>query len=201
MNMSTADRIDDPSPNPLRPIGRSWRRLRRRPPAMQVRTVLIVIAVVVGLILWLVLAPRVPGLARIGGAAVVRAAASVTPTPVSQASTSSRGVTAHAINVVFPVVAINSQAGQLGFAEDKEYNEQSYAIHLYVNQINAAGGINGRKINPIIVTFDPTQRRPRCARCASNGPRAPRPPSPWSTASGRGRGTTSSASPRKGTRR
>ena len=58
--------------------------------------------------------------------------------------------------MVFPVVAINSLAGKEGFAEDKEYNEQIPAIHLYVNQINKSGGINGRKINPIIVQFDPT---------------------------------------------
>ena len=58
--------------------------------------------------------------------------------------------------MVFPVVAINSLAGKEGFAEDKEYNEQLPAIHLYVNEINKAGGINGRKINPIIAQYDPT---------------------------------------------
>ena len=62
--------------------------------------------------------------------------------------------------MVFPVVSLNSQAGQVGFAQDMEYGEQTKAIHLYVNQINAAGGINGRKINPIIVSFDPTEPRP-----------------------------------------
>jgi hypothetical protein len=143
-------------PNPLRPLGRSWRRFRRRPRAMQIRTVLIVLAVVVGLVIWLTLAPSgTPGSPEGAGAAVVPVSAS-TPTPVSQASTSTRGVTAHAINVVFPVVAINSEAGQLGFAQDKEYNEQAYAIRLYVNQINASGGIHGRKINPIIASFDPS---------------------------------------------
>jgi hypothetical protein len=81
---------------------------------------------------------------------------STTATPPSQASTSSRGVSKTAVNVVFPVVAVNSLAGKLGFAEDKEFDEQTTAIHLYVDQINAAGGINGRKINPMIVQFDPT---------------------------------------------
>ena len=61
-------------------------------------------------------------------------------TPPSQASTSARGVSKTAINVVFPVVAVNSLAGRLGFAEDKEFGEQTTAIHLYVNQIN-----NGRR--------------------------------------------------------
>jgi hypothetical protein len=46
MNMSEPTGWMRP-PNPLRPIGRSWRRLRRRPRAMQIRTVLIVLAVVV----------------------------------------------------------------------------------------------------------------------------------------------------------
>ena len=64
-------------------------------------------------------------------------------------------MTASTINVVFPVVAINSEAGRFGFAQDKEYGEQTKAIHLYVNQINNGGGINGRKINPMIVSFDP----------------------------------------------
>ena len=98
--------------------------------------------------------PGTPGGSSSAGAAEV--ASSTTATPPSQASTSTRGVTATSINVVFPVVAINSLAGKEGFAEDKEYNEQIPAIHLYVNQINDAGGINGRKINPIIVQFDPT---------------------------------------------
>ena len=155
--------------NPLRPIGRSWRRLRRRPPAMQIRTVLIVLGVVVGLIVWIALAPSS------AGAAETPASAASTPTPVSSASTSNRGVTAHAINVVFPVVAINSEAGQLGFAQDKEYNEQITAIHLYVNQINASGGIHGRKINPIISSFNPmnaSEMRSLCKQWTQGSPPA-----------------------------
>jgi hypothetical protein len=150
---------------PWAPLRRSWRRLRRRPRAMQVRTALIVIAIVIGLIAWLVLAPSgTPGGGGIAGAAEP-AARAFTPTPVSQASTSTRGVTKTSINVVFPVVAVNSLAGKLGFAEDKEYNEQIPAINLFVNQINQAGGINGRKINPIIVQFDPTNDANMQALC------------------------------------
>ena len=146
--------------NPLAPVGRSWRRLRRRPAVMQVRTVLIVLGVVVGLIVGLALSAS-------------GTAGAATPTPVSQASTSTRGVSAHSINVVFPVVAINSEAGQLGFAEDKEYNEQTYSIHVFVNQINASGGIHGRKIHPIIVSFDPanaTEMRALCEQWTQGNP-------------------------------
>ena len=74
-------------------------------------------------------------------------------------------MTATTINIAFPVVNINSEAGQLGFAQDKEYGEQVTAIHLYVNQINAAGGILGRKINPIIDTFDPQSDANEAALC------------------------------------
>ena len=146
--------------NPLAPLGRSWRRLRRRPRAMQVRTAVIVIAIVVGLVAWLVLAPSgTPGGAGSAGAAEVASAAAPAGTPVNQASTSTRGVSATEINVVFPVVAVNSEAGRFGFAQDKEYNEQTAAINLYVDQINKDGGVNGRKINPMIVSFDPREQR------------------------------------------
>ncbi len=150
------------SRNPLAPLGRSWRRLRRRPAVMQLRTVLIVLAIVVGLVAWMAFAPS--GSSGAAGAAEPRLSAS-SPTPISQASTSNRGVSKTAINVVFPVVAVNSLAGKLGFAEDKEYNEQIPAIHLFVNQINNSGGINGRKINPIIVQFDPESDANQQADC------------------------------------
>ena len=139
--------------NPLAPVARSWRRLRRRPAAMQVRTALIVGGIVVGLVAWLVLAPSAGG-AGSAGAAEPKLTATAQGTPVSQASTSDRGVTKTQINVVFPVVAVNSLAGKEGFAADKEFNEQLAAIHLYVNQVNKTG-INGRTINPIIAQFDP----------------------------------------------
>ena len=87
------------------------------------------------------------------------------PVPVSEASTSSRGVTAKTINVVFPVVSLNSLAGKEGFATDAEYGEQTKAINFYVNQVNAAGGINGRTINPIIANFDPTNESDMRALC------------------------------------
>ena len=161
-------------PNPLRPFGRSWRRLRRRPRAMQIRTVLIVLAVVVGLIIWLALAPSgTPGAPEGAGAAVAPVAGSSAPTPVSRASTSARGVTAHAINVVFPVISLSSVSGEFDIASDPEFAQQDNAIHVYVNQINAGGGINGRKINPIIVPFDPTnttEQRSLCKQWTEGSP-------------------------------
>ena len=151
--------------NPLAPLGRSWRRLRRRPAAMQVRTILVIVGVIVALVAWLVMAPSgVPGGSSSAGAAEVPQHA-FSPTPVSKASTSSRGVSATTINVAFPVVDINSLSGREGFASDKEYGQQINAIHLFVNQINQSGGINGRKINPIISSFDPLNNANSTALC------------------------------------
>ena len=152
--------------NPVAPIGRSWRRLRRRPRTMQIRTALIVVAIAAGLVAWLVFAPSgTPGGSGAAGAAEVTSSSSTTATPVSQASTSTRGVSKTEINVVFPVVAINSLAAKEDFAQDKEYNEQIAAINLYVDQINKSGGINGRRINPIIAQFDPTNDAQMQALC------------------------------------
>lgn len=74
-------------------------------------------------------------------------------------------MTRHSINVVFPVVSLNSLAGREGFATDAEYGEQSKAIRLFVQQINDSGGINGRNINPIITNFDPTNESEMRALC------------------------------------
>ena len=74
-------------------------------------------------------------------------------------------MTTHQINVVFPVVSLSSLAGQEGFAQDAEYGEQQKAIDFYVGQINRHGGIDGRTINPIIVSFDPTDEASMRALC------------------------------------
>jgi hypothetical protein len=87
------------------------------------------------------------------------------PTPVTQASTSARGVSASTINVVFPLISFSSIEGEFEIESDAEYGEQTKAIHLFVNQNNDAGGINGRKINPMIVGFDPTNPNEQQALC------------------------------------
>jgi hypothetical protein len=86
-------------------------------------------------------------------------------TPVARASTSARGVTKSTINVVFPVVNLQALASVYGFAGDVEYTEQAKAIKLFVGQINSAGGINGRKINPIISYFNPASESDMRALC------------------------------------
>jgi hypothetical protein len=106
------------------------------------------------------------------GAATAPASAGAA-TPVGQASTSARGVTAGAINVVFPIISFSSIEGQFEIESDAEYGEQTKAINLFVDQINSAGGVNGRKINPMIVGFDPTnpdEQRSLCKQWTQGNP-------------------------------
>ena len=84
---------------------------------------------------------------------------------LNKASTSSRGVTATSITIVFPISNLTTLASNFGFAGDAEFAQQTNAIHTYVNAINNHGGINGRKIKPIIVTFDPTNEAQMRADC------------------------------------
>ncbi|HTT86694.1 MAG TPA: ABC transporter substrate-binding protein [Acidimicrobiales bacterium] len=84
---------------------------------------------------------------------------------IDQASTSSRGVTSNSINVVFPISNLTSLASNFGFAGDTEFGAQKAAINTYVNVINKAGGINGRKIHATVVTFDPTDEAGMRALC------------------------------------
>jgi hypothetical protein len=98
-------------------------------------------------------------------AACTSAAAGAAPVPVSHASTSARGVTATTINVAFPVANLDALASTYGFEGDVEYTEQAKAINLFVNQVNDSGGINGRKINPIIVPFNPASDANMQALC------------------------------------
>jgi hypothetical protein len=86
---------------------------------------------------------------------LTKAGAASGAAPVTEASTSARGVTGSTINVVFPVANLDALASTYGFAGDFEYTEQAKAINLFVDQINEGGGINGRTINPIITTYDP----------------------------------------------
>jgi len=81
------------------------------------------------------------------------------------ASTSTRGVTATSIRVVFPVSNLTSLSSTEGFAGDIEFGQQDQAINTYVNAINAAGGINGRKIIADIVNFDATSETSMRSLC------------------------------------
>ena len=101
-------------------------------------------------------------------------------------------MTGSTINVVFPVANLDALASTYGFAGDVEYTEQAKAIHLFVDQINEGGGINGRTINPIITNYDPAnnaEMQKLCVDWTQGNPGSLR----CSTASGRTPASTSSA--------
>jgi len=124
-----------------------------RPHSFRSAAAVVAAAVLIAAVIWATAAPSPSG------------AADASPSSVSSASTSSRGVTKSTINVVFPVVSLNSLAGQEGFAQDAEFGEQAKAINFYVGLINDSGGINGRKIHAIITTFDPTNEAEMRSLC------------------------------------
>lgn len=145
-------------------VKRSWRRLRRRPAAAQVGVVVVALAVVGSVVYAVTAAGKA---SPPGGASATSTVPLGTPSGVgvAQASTSSRGETATSINVAFPVSNLASLASNFGFVGDVEYGAQATAIRTFVDAINAGGGINGRKINPIIVDFDPTNEAAMRALC------------------------------------
>ena len=132
-------------------LGRSWRRLVRR--MGTTKTVLLAVGVVA--VVAVVIALVVSG-GSSSNPATSTTSSTVAPSAVDQASTAAPGVTATSIRVVFPVVSLSSLAGREGFATDIEYGWQDKAIHTFVDDINAHGGIHGRKIAADIVPYDPT---------------------------------------------
>jgi len=148
--------------NPARAVVRAGRRFARRPRSTQLRTLALVVAVAAGTVIYVAAAPASPGSTTSAAGASTGGSDS---RAIDNASTSTRGISGGTINVGFPVVSLNSLAGKEGFAQDVEFGEQVKAIHFFVNQINRQGGINGKKINPLISNFDPTDEASVRALC------------------------------------
>ena len=142
-----------------RPWRRSWRRFRRLSWRSQIISIAVTVAVVGGVVLFL--SSRSSPAPRDDAATATPNQAGV----AGQFGASSAGISAHVIKVAFPVANLDALASNLGFAGDIEYSEQAKAIHLFVDQINDAGGIDGRKIDPTIVNFDPTNEADMRALC------------------------------------
>ena len=130
-------------------LGRVWRRFQRRSLRARVTTVAVTIVVIAGVGYGV-------GASSGGKAAGGGPVPPADVTALNKASTSSVGVTASTITVAFPVSNLEALSQNLGFETDVEYSEQTKAINLFVDQINDSGGINGRKIKPVIVKIDPT---------------------------------------------
>lgn len=143
-------------------IGRAWRRFRRRPPVTQAVVVVVVLALVGGLVY---AATSSSGKAGKTAGGTTTAQLGPSGVGVDQASTSARGVDATTISVAFPVSNLASLSSNYGFAGDAEFGAQTKAIDTFVNAINAAGGIDGRRIKPVIAAFDPTNEASMRALC------------------------------------
>jgi ABC-type branched-subunit amino acid transport system substrate-binding protein len=85
--------------------------------------------------------------------------------PASARRASDRGVTPTTIKVAFLLVDLGS-ISRLGFGvpgfdveTQKKYNT------TFIEHLNATGGIHGRKVSPVFVTYDPTQPQTGQAAC------------------------------------
>jgi len=144
---------------PVAGVRRLGRRFAHRSRGTQVRTAATVLAVAGALCAYLAAAPAsAPAIGEAG------AASSSLSASFGHASTSTRGISGNKITVVFPVVSLNSLAGKEGFANDFEFGEQTKAIKYFVSLVNQKG-IHGKKINAVIVSYDPTNESSMRALC------------------------------------
>ena len=139
---------------------RSWRRFRRLSPNRQVISIAATVALVGGVVYFFS-----AGSSRVPGTNDAVPTTSIQTGAASRFGGSNAGVGSDVVRVAFPVANLDALASNLGFAGDIEYSEQAKAIHLFVDQINDDGGIGGRKIDPIIVNFDPTNEADMRALC------------------------------------
>ena len=78
---------------------------------------------------------------------------------------SDRGVTSTTIKVVFPWPNLGTIGQLTGL--DTSSEDPVMSIHTYVNDINDHGGILGRKIDPLIVSFNPLDDSDMRSKCLS----------------------------------
>jgi ABC-type branched-subunit amino acid transport system substrate-binding protein len=84
---------------------------------------------------------------------------------------STDGVTSKAVTIVFPIVDLGAASGAAGLQYQSDETAQ-LGINTYVKAFNDTGGVNGRKINPRIVKFNPlkpTEMRALCKDWTTGG--------------------------------
>jgi hypothetical protein len=160
---ATSERALAAARYPLRLLARSVHRFEKRSLATKLRSVVLAVVVAAGLVVYLAGSPSATGGGTSAGAST--GGGSGGGSSLARASTSTRGIVGNTINVVFPVVSLNSLAGKYGFMNTAEYGEQKKAIKFFVGQVNAQGGINGKKINAVIQTFTPANAAQMTALC------------------------------------
>jgi ABC-type branched-subunit amino acid transport system substrate-binding protein len=73
---------------------------------------------------------------------------------ISGVDPSTDGVTSKSVTIVFPVVDLSAASGAAGLQYQSDENA-TLGINTYVKAFNDAGGVNGRKIKPRVVKFNP----------------------------------------------
>lgn len=82
----------------------------------------------------------------------------------ARADASSRGVTADAIRVAFPYADLGRLGAAFGLSSTEETDQRKYITH-FVDEVNEQGGINGRRIEPVLSAFDPRSEADMRAKC------------------------------------
>lgn len=72
--------------------------------------------------------------------------------PAARAAAPDRGVSADTINLA---VLLADTGGAAAFGVDSNIGDNRLAFEGYIKEINDAGGLNGRKVNPKFITYDP----------------------------------------------
>jgi ABC-type branched-subunit amino acid transport system substrate-binding protein len=146
-------------------LRRRWRQFREGPARNQIVVGVVALAVIAGLVtLGVALGSGGSNGSTHAVSATAPGSGGATTTTPLVGGDSSRGVTADAITVVFPILDIASLPTTSVFANgtDESYAE---AIKVFVAAINAKGGINGRRIIAQVEKFNPSDDADMRAKC------------------------------------
>jgi ABC-type branched-subunit amino acid transport system substrate-binding protein len=102
--------------------------------------------------------------ALVGVGALSAPAASKPAGTVADVEPVKDGITDTSVTVVFPVVDLSAASGAAGLQYISD-EKDTLGIHTYVKAFNDAGGVNGRKIKPKIVKFNPLKPAEMRALC------------------------------------
>ena len=173
--------------NPLGGLARSWGHFVRRPRSTQIRTVLLVAAVIAGTTVWVASSPSgsspssasVPGLGpSTGGARRLLAQ----PGELGQYLDPGRDRPQHQRRLPGRGPRLAGRQGRIRRGHRVQRADQG---HRAVRQADQRRRRDQRSQDrPASSPLRPHQRDPRCGRCARTGPRGHRRPSPCSTGSG-----------------
>src|SRR5262245_42485092 len=146
-------------------LRRGWRRFREQPGWVQggaAQLVVVIIAAAAGLAV---------SLGGGGGDGDDGGPTAETGGPPRTAEPSTDGVTDDSITVVFPVIDVAAAGRAVGLEGGSE-EDDAEGVETYVDEINDAGGINGRMIDARIEKFnplDPESMRSLCKDWTESG--------------------------------